>query len=619
MATISEVDIESDAYRRAFKEAINQAFDNYTASGDNWFSSISKGILLLGTKKEVDSKVIQSAIQKGLSDGTSDISEDISGAINGSSSNLSIDFDTLDKTMMSKISDISGMTLDKMQSVYNMMGDIDQKYFASVTGHQETLSNMKKAYGGIVLLGDEAGGSLATSMEESYKTFVENFGKTNAELRAEGLEELAFDPQFKGIDAFADQMNFIRQIVEDPADAFRTFNTIVAETAKTYGEEIAGSLGDSADQIFIFGEGLQLESSQIQKILTRNIDRTGEASMETLKEFNRFAQSASSATGKSAKLIADNMADIITDVQNFGNVTDEEASRIAASLLEIGVASQTLGTLVGKFSDFDTAASAVGNLTAAFGLNLDAMEMMMLANEDQEQFLLSMRESFEEQGLAFEDMTLAEQKLLSQQLGIGIEEAARLFDFDNQITSMEDLQSATEEMTPEEAFTKMSSEIATLTDKGKSLKTAIDNTNSFGLGGAAMEDAIALKEATKQIQLEFGNIQEKAQSTLTEKLFDGAIAGTDGAIAKVEQLKSKIQSIVKSTESAQSVINDARVTMDTESVKQAGIIMADPLKKAALGIGQNIKKGMNSVPGNVTASSSTLENADGTSVSRIGP
>ena len=162
----------------------------------------------------------------------------------------------------------------------------------------------------------------------------------------------------------------------------------------------------------------------------------------------------SDATGKSAKIVADTMAAVISDVQNFGNVTDEEASRISGALLEIGIAADTLGKLVGKFANFDSAASAVGNLTAAFGLNLDAMEMMMLANEDQEQFLFRMRDAFEEQGLNFQEMSLAQQKLISSQIGLTVEEASRFFDFENQITSIDELKEATEELSPDEAVKK---------------------------------------------------------------------------------------------------------------------------------------------------------------------
>ena len=66
--------------------------------------------------------------------------------------------------------------------------------------------------------------------------------------------------------------------------------------------------------------------SVTKNITSADIENLGAKFYDTLKEFNRFAQGVANATGKSAKIVADTMAAVVTDVQNFGNVTDEEAA-----------------------------------------------------------------------------------------------------------------------------------------------------------------------------------------------------------------------------------------------------------------------------------------------------
>ena len=121
-----------------------------------------------------------------------------------------------------------------------------------------------------------------------------------------------------------------------------------------------------------------------------------------------YATAVSEKTGVSFQEISEGIANIITDVERFGNVQVDEAARIAGSLNELGLSYQGFGGMVDKFMNFDQAADSLGNLTTVFGVHFDAMEMMQLANEDQEEFLYRMRDAFLDSGKAVEDMTLAE-------------------------------------------------------------------------------------------------------------------------------------------------------------------------------------------------------------------
>ena len=197
-------------------------------------------------------------------------------------------------------------------------------------------------------------------------------------------------------------------------------------------------LNDMAEDDFVrvatAAKGLSLQSSEISHILEREIQRTGEASDDVFGEIANFAQAVSEETGISFTEITQGISDIIADVENFGDVSVEEAARIAGAMQEIGLSARSMGAMVGKFMNFDTAAESLGNLNTLLGVNFDAMEMMMLANTDREEFLYQMREAFLDSGAAIEDMTLAEKKLASQQMGMSIGEFETFMDPDRDIS-----------------------------------------------------------------------------------------------------------------------------------------------------------------------------------------
>ena len=84
-----------------------------------------------------------------------------------------------------------------------------------------------------------------------------------------------------------------------------------------------------------------------------------------------------------------------------------------------------------------------------FGVQLDAMEMMRLANEDQEGFLLRMRGQFIQTAKSVDQMSLAEKRLIQGQLGLkDVESVERLLDPGRAISSIEDLNAAMGETGP---------------------------------------------------------------------------------------------------------------------------------------------------------------------------
>ena len=547
-------------FNSAIKKALDNQMHNFNASGTDWYYKVLKAVDFVANntpdlKTENQYVSALKGVAKSVDDNTDAQNE------NTDSNNQNTDAQGEDSiirvisdkyevgTLQSFMESFTGLAVEITEvgeAAVNVAGRLEKDVKRIAGVHQEFYASVKQSFGGVNELGSRSANQLSATMLQSYDEFAKRASMTSADLADMGREYLTISGAGVGefVEGVEDDLSILQLRYENQEDIFRVFIDTISDTAFTYGETISSSLGEYAEDLDLITGGLDISQAELQKIITRTIDRTGEVSIENLRNFNKFAQSAARASGKSAKLIASNMASIIGDVRNFGNVTDEEASRIGTALLEIGVKAETLGSLVGKFSSFDQAAAAVGNLTAAFGLNLDSMEMMMLANEDQEQFLLRMRSAFEEQGLEFREMNLAQQKLLADQLSISVEEAGRLFDFDKDITSIEDLKEAAGETDALEDMQTMVSEIATMVDKGKDLQEIIENNNSFALGSQFVSDIVEANNKIGLIRAAIGELQTAVQAKISlgvKDALDEASETTDNIVAKLEVFEKKSQ------------------------------------------------------------------------------
>ena len=100
---------------------------------------------------------------------------------------------------------------------------------------------------------------------------------------------------------------------------------------------------------------------------------------------------------------------------------------MSTAIKQVGITFNDLDNLVGKFEGFDSAASAVGDLTSVFGVQMDAMEMMYLANENEEEFLFRLREQLLDQGINLETMSDTRKRFLANQLNMNQQQLHTFF------------------------------------------------------------------------------------------------------------------------------------------------------------------------------------------------
>ena len=267
---------------------------------------------------------------------------------------------------------------------------------------------------------------------------------TNASLRVMGMD---VDSVFATFAEASADFNYI--IRNRGVDGITMLKTATDETVLSMG---------------LYGKGLGLQADQLATFVSRSISLTGKASLDMLKETAAYSKSIERQTGISSKFIAQSIEGMIRNTERFGNVTVEEASRIAASLAQMNVGYKELDGLLGKFQGFESSAQSVSMLTSAFGVHLDAVKAMKLANTDQEAFLHYIRESMIQTGKAVEDMTLPEKRLIKDVLGFSDIESVERFLKDGMITPMEELAAATDSADVSTGLQQIMGDIQTLDD-----------------------------------------------------------------------------------------------------------------------------------------------------------
>jgi hypothetical protein len=175
----------------------------------------------------------------------------------------------------------------------------------------------------------------------------------------------------------------------------------------------------------LFARGFALSSADTTNFVLRDMERTGKASGDTMKEVIAAAFAAQEQLGAAPRIVADQIKIMMNDVDRFGNSTTAQLTVASKQLQELGISVSSLTGLVGAFSNLDGAISKANDLAAVFGVQLDAMEAMYLAAEDPTRLLETIREQMLEQGVDVENMSQSQMRSLAASLGMNVADVKR--------------------------------------------------------------------------------------------------------------------------------------------------------------------------------------------------
>ena len=450
---------------------------------------------------------------------------------------------------LAKVTKFAQESLDKTFGLARIYGGFQAAYEAFVLPTtRKFFTDMKNEFGDFEKFGEQTNNRTTDNFRQSFNKINEVAGMSVKELQDKGLDELVMDVKLP--DGTIEKVELLSFMAADLEEETKKF----MDSLKASGDagalmtRFAEDLKDMGPEIIRFQQGMGLSSSELGTFLRKQVFETGEANTDQLKELEKFSVAVADATGVPFKEINRMTAKMLSDIEKFGNVSVDSATRITGALAKAGVAFDQFSSMVGQFQGFESAASSVGDLTAVFGVHLDTMDLMMKANEDQEGFMHTIRDSFLDQGLAIDDLNHAQKRLLSSKLGMDMESTVNFFR-DGFMPDPEALEEATDTASAEDAVKRINDSIVTLVDTtgdfDEAMKMAIENkviapmqANMFDMsqslakfGVTYRQDAIdANKELLKLAGLTEKNMEKsynKFVSIGTSTLKKGTEIGAD--------------------------------------------------------------------------------------------
>src|SRR5210317_29882 len=172
-------------------------------------------------------------------------------------------------------------------------------------------------------------------------------------------------------------------------------------------------------EIIAFKEGLGMSMDALE-------DLTYRFGTATFPDFAKQLVGGADDLGLSLKNVSKNFDAAIKDSKNFGYMTRKELTATSLYATKLGMEMSDLASFGNKFDTFEGAAESVGKLSAAFGIQLDTLDMVMEDNPAKK--LDMVREALEKSGKSI-DTILGDRRqaqYLADSIGLPIAQLEKL-------------------------------------------------------------------------------------------------------------------------------------------------------------------------------------------------
>lgn len=282
--------------------------------------------------------------------------------------------------------------------------------------------------------------------------------------------------------------------------------------------DLAGQFVANAEAIGAYYKGLGLTEEAQKAVATRSY-ALGTAVTEELRQITNYSTQLSKAfngTAGSAKEISRDMGTLMADFKHFGGIAIKEIGQAVVYFRRLGVEVSKVMGVIERYDNFTDAAEGAAQLSQAFGLNVDALEMMKAQNPAER--VEQLRKAFFQAGRSVETMTRQERTLLAQQTGLEDSALDLVFSMKNQGMSYD-------QVTKKADLAKKSQ--LTQTQAMKALADSIERlvkSGSFGSGGF-FDRFIQGFSVGVQRSAEFGKIMQELRIDLRTAYYEGIKVG----------------------------------------------------------------------------------------------
>jgi hypothetical protein len=266
-------------------------------------------------------------------------------------------------------------------------------------------------------------GIIKSIEQQSIKAFFayDNAAASLAKVAGANAElQSVLENTSRGATAYGISFAEAGKAIEGLQAALNTFSTL-SQQAK---EEITTSTAKL--------ERLGISSQQSAKSIATLTQIMGMTEVQAAKTNERLSGLAL-AIGRTPQQVASDFASASDKLGAYGKNMIEVFENLETQAKGTGVAVNDLLRIAEQFQTFEGAASAAGKLNAALGGGfVNAMELLEASAEDPTKAIDLLRTRLNDAGLAFNQMTFYEQKLIAQAGGFkSVEEASRILSMSN--------------------------------------------------------------------------------------------------------------------------------------------------------------------------------------------
>lgn len=299
---------------------------------------------------------------------------------------------------------------------------------------QQALEDIRKEFG---YLNKTAGGAVV-SMSRSMKGELSNTGLS----------------VYRIFGNLAERLKYFLEYAKNVGPAFDT----IMHNIGVGGAEALGAYNKAL--------GLTAEG---QRAVAESAMAAGKPVNEINRQIANYSLQLSEAFGVTMKEVSRSVGNMMADVTHFGHLTIKELTQAAVYTRKLGLEFKALAGVMDKFMNFDETAEGAARLSQAFGLNIDALELMKA--QDPAQKLEMLRKAFFRAGRSVDAMTAQERRYLAQQTGMDDASVRLAFSLRSQgmsydqITKKGDM-AKKKQLTQAEAMVKLSGAIERLVKSG---------------------------------------------------------------------------------------------------------------------------------------------------------
>jgi hypothetical protein len=460
---------------------------------------------------------------------------------------------------------------------------------------------------------------LSTIRHETEQTFIRALGTSNkASKNLFRQHNKLFSENFLAKTKVGE--NYLTAYFKDSTDFMNQYTGLIDNNNMLAVHLVDKVSLEEMKTSLVLNKALGYKADVQQAFWDRQFAMTGKVDDEMLKKTLAYSKVIEKQTGISSKIINENVGVMMKEISKFGHMSQKEMNKTAAAVAKLGVKMSSVSGIVGQFSSFDSAASSVSKLNQLLGVQVNVMDALSMANQEDggtANLLMMFKERFDIAGIDIHSLSLPAKRALANIFNVGdINEVEKLFgtassgfssfmgDIDSELDKVKPkdtaalLKQAEEDMAKIDHLTKGSQDAAAkalemslkqIENVGSTLELAMKKQANKTVRRAASMAATEMSTQAVKVFTEKTKSQIEAQGKLYGQFFlkglQKYITESGGAVDLLTKML-KINSIVdnkkiKKQQAEVATQMDALSLKDAEIKKAKGTALAAALAAAA--------------------------------------